>query len=619
MAVSVPLVEPARSPASPAGDPAHILVVGGGHAGVEAALAAIRTGARVSLITLDPSALGRMSCNPSVGGLAKGQLAREVDALGGLMAVAADAASLQFRMLNTAKGPAVRGPRCQVDRERYAAFVRSTLESTPGITLVRGQVRSIVEQAGRFVALELTDGMRRYGDACVLTTGTFLRGLMHVGDQRSAGGRVGEGTAAELSASLTALGFELVRLKTGTPPRIDERSVDLDRLETLGGHPDDGQLSFRVPAPEGRVAVPTWRLDTHAATHDVVRRHLHRSPYGRGALESTGPRYCPSIEDKVVRFGDKPSHRIFVERETVHGPSLYLNGLSNCLPRDVQLELVRTLDGFGHAVMLRPGYAVEYDAVPACQLRASLESLGVERLFLAGQVNGTSGYEEAAAQGLMAGLNAVRAVRGESPAVLGRHEAYIGVLIDDLVTTSPREPYRMFTSRAEYRLLLRQDNADRRCMPRAVEWGLLSAADAARHQARVEAIDALSGRLGLDEQRRIRTGEELADVVDLDHAVAPDVVEQVELDVRYAGYVERQARTVAKVAALGRVPLAADVDYLSMEALRIEARQVLDRIRPQNLAQASRLAGVSPADLQLLALSSSATCPSSSTSTPDPA
>ncbi|GJM20111.1 MAG: tRNA uridine 5-carboxymethylaminomethyl modification enzyme MnmG [Planctomycetota bacterium] len=585
--------------------------MGGGHAGVEAALAAARLGARVTLVTLDARAVGRMSCNPAIGGLAKGQLAREIDALGGLMGEAADHAAQQYRMLNTRKGPAVQSPRAQVDKERYAAFVRERVAHTPGVELLEGQVRAVRERAGRLTALELTDGSQLHPDAAVLTTGTFLRGLMHVGDKVSAGGRVGEAPAQELSASLSALGLELLRLKTGTPPRVDARSVDLSGLEAVDAPPGDQGFSFRVPVPAERASVASHVTHTHEALHELVRVNLHLSPYGRGALEGTGPRYCPSLEDKVARFPDKLSHRLFVERETRDGHSLYLNGLSTCLPLDVQRELVRGLEGFADARLLRPGYAVEYDALPAWQLRPSLECRAVNGLFLAGQINGTSGYEEAAAQGLMAGLNAVRACRGEAAAVLGRHEAYVGVLIDDLVTSSPREPYRMFTSRAEFRLSLRQDNADRRLAPRAAEWGLIHesfAASVADKEARLASAQRALGHDDAPLRRELRRGAEL----DEDfarraglHELLRDADErfQLQLDVSYAGYIARQARTVARRDELAAERLPEDLDYAAISGLKTEAREVLARVRPVDLAQASRLAGVTQADLALLMLS----------------
>jgi len=594
-----------------------VIIVGGGHAGVEAALAARRCAASVLLVTLDPAAIGRMSCNPSIGGLAKGQLAREVDALGGLMGVAADHAAMQFRMLNTSKGPAVQSPRAQVDKDAYAAFVRSTLTGTEGITVVTGQVAAVLHSRGRLTGVELADGSRLDASAVVLTTGTFLRGLMHVGDRQSAGGRVGEAPAAALSASLSALGLDLVRLKTGTPPRVSAKTVDLTALDHHLGHPDDGRFSYRVEPPKGRQAVPTWRTATVPQTLDLVRTHLQASPYGRGALESAGPRYCPSLEDKVVRFADKSEHRVFIEQETLRGDSLYLNGLSNCLPAEIQEQLVRTVPGLSGARMIRPGYAVEYDAVPACQLRPGLECRALPGLFLAGQINGTSGYEEAAAQGLMAGLNAARSVQGLPAVALGRHEAYVGVLIDDLTTLSPVEPYRMFTSRAEFRLVLRQDNGDRRLSDRAFAWGLIDGAAHESHCVREQAVAAARAAMGDNAsplRKRLRSGETWEEVSSSSPRLSgfdlpADWGRQVELDERYDGYVQRQARSVAKLQRLASVPLPDDLDYGRMEALRPEAREVLARARPADLGQASRLAGVTPADLSLLALSRSAAEP----------
>ena len=638
----------ARRPDPPAAEPAgrepgggtasrphvirpHVIVVGGGHAGAEAALAAVRAGARVTLVTLDPAAIGRLSCNPSIGGLAKGQLVREIDALGGLMGVAADAAATQFRMLNTRKGPAVRSPRAQVDRDAYADFVRASIAAEPDIAVVAGQVAAPLVRADRLCGMRLADGRELAADAAVLTTGTFLRGLMHVGERVSAGGRVGEAPAAELSGALSALGLQLVRLKTGTPPRIDARSVDLSSLPVIHGAPDDGAFSFRVAPPPGRTSVPTRVTRTTPWLHEHVRAHLHLSPYGRGALEGTGPRYCPSLEDKVVRFGDRDGHRVFIERETRAGHSLYLNGLSMCLPAEVQERIVRAVPGLQRARMLRPGYAVEYDAVPARQLQPTLECRAVRGLFLAGQLNGTSGYEEAAAQGLMAGLNAARSARGLPGVVLSREQAYIGVLVDDLVAASPTEPYRMFTSRAEHRLVLRHDNADRRLVPLGHAWGLVDAATHARLQRREQRLAAARAALDVDDLpacRRVRAGEALGPLLaeqpnlsrELAAAVGaadvegdPDApgregvldegeLEQVELDLRYAGYVERARRLLERIEAMSGMPLPERLDARLEQALSKEAVEVLRRSAPADLGRAARLPGVTPADVQLLAL-----------------
>jgi tRNA uridine 5-carboxymethylaminomethyl modification enzyme len=591
-----------------------VLVVGAGHAGCEAALAAARLGARTRCVTLDRTRVARMACNPSVGGLAKGQLAREVDALGGAMGRVTDATGLHFRVLNTSKGPAVRGPRAQVDRAAYSAVMLELLEEQPGLTLEEDAVTGFLCDGGRVVGVTTGRGRRLRAGAVVVTSGTFLRGLLHHGGTTTPGARHGEAAVAELTEALWALGLRTVRFKTGTPPRLVRDSVDLTRTELQPGDASPTPFSFDTPLPFRPAQEPCHLTATTQATHDLIRANLHRSPlYGTGTITGVGPRYCPSIEDKVVRFPDREHHQVFLEPEGREHPWLYAGGISTSLPVEVQAALVRTIPGCEQAQIARPGYAVEYDMVPPDQIDATLQVKTVPGLYLAGQINGTSGYEEAAGQGILAGINAARAVNRQPEVVLGRHQAYLGVLVDDLVTRGTEEPYRMFTSRAEHRLLLRHDNADRRLRPLAHELGLI---DEARHRELQAREAAITRAIDLLERRRhegrtlatwLRRPEmtltELARRHDLEELLEDQrVAEQVEIDVKYSGYLriaeERRLRTLEDE----EVEIPADLDYDELSSLRLEARAKLCAIRPRTIGQAGRIPGLTPADLQVLAI-----------------
>jgi tRNA uridine 5-carboxymethylaminomethyl modification enzyme len=609
-----------------------VIVIGAGHAGVEAALAAARMGCQTLLLTTNLDTIGAMSCNPAVGGLAKGHLAREVDALGGEMGINTDMTGLQFRMLNRSKGPSVWAPRAQCDKKAYQFRLKHVCERQVNLDCKQAQIARLLVRDGQVCGVETTLKVQFLGQAVVVTTGTFLHGLMHIGDAQQPGGRAGE-AASGLSASLREVGLELGRLKTGTPPRLVRSSIDFASLEAQPGdepvpyftfwghkmfhveHEDPRPRASSTPYPRGSVLERNGGqcschiTYTTEATAQIIRANLHRSPMYSGVIEGVGPRYCPSIEDKIVKFPQKERQQIFLEPEGIETDEIYVNGFSTCLPFEVQVQMVRTILGCENAEIMRPAYAVEYDFVFPTQLDPSLETRACRNLFLGGQINGTSGYEEAAAQGLMAGINAARRVQGRPAVVLRRDQAYIGVLIDDLVTKGTSEPYRMFTSRAEYRLILRQDNADLRLAPLGAEIGLLPA----RCHRQVE-----EKRLAIDQELR-RLAETRADKQtllqllrrpeltynDLPRGlvdVPEDVASQVEILVKYEGYIQRQEAEVAKFKTLEEKRIPDWLDFNTVHSLRSEARQKLSAIRPATLGQASRISGISPADISILAV-----------------
>jgi tRNA uridine 5-carboxymethylaminomethyl modification enzyme len=588
-----------------------VVVVGAGHAGLEAALASARMGRRTALLTINCDSVAQMSCNPAIGGVAKGQIVREIDALGGAMGVLTDATALQFRLLNRGKGPAMHSPRAQCDKKAYQFLAKLTVERQENLTLRQEMVESIIAQDGRAVGVACRGGGCYHARAVVVTTGTFLQALMHTGEVKTPGGRGGDVAAAGLSQSLLSLGFELQRFKTGTPPRLNGRTIDFGRLERQPGDEKPVPFSFLTDS------IDEPQLDCHItytnpAVHAIIRENLHRAPMYSGQISSTGPRYCPSIEDKVVRFADREHHQIFLEPEGRNTLEYYCNGISTSLPRDVQEAIIPMIPGLERAEIMRFGYAVEYDYAPPVQLRPTLETKPVRSLFFAGQINGTTGYEEAAAQGLIAGINAARAVQGEPPLVLDRSRAYIGVLIDDLVTRGVDEPYRMFTSRAEYRLALRHDNADLRLTELGREVGLVDDHRWGRFAARREAIDRLrtiltgsrvQGDILYQVLRRPSTSWESVLALDPglgDHGFAADVIEQITIEAKYDGYIGRQIDQIERFRRLENKSIPPDLDYLSIPQLRAEAREKFERVRPLSLGQAGRISGISPSDIATL-------------------
>ncbi len=615
--------------------PFDVIVVGGGHAGTEAALASARMGASTLLLTQSIETLGQMSCNPAVGGIGKGHLVKEIDALGGAMARATDRAGIQFRTLNASKGPAVRATRAQADRQLYRQAIRSILENQPGLTLFQQEAADLLIDGGRVRGVETVTGLRFEAAAVVLTVGTFLGGKIHVGLDHHQGGRAGDPASLKLASRLRELPFRVGRLKTGTPPRIDGRTIDFSRLKAQASDSPLPVFSFLGRSSEHPQQVDCFITETNEATHEIIRQATDRSPMFTGVIEGVGPRYCPSIEDKVVRFADKASHQIFVEPEGLGTTEIYPNGISTSLPFDVQYAFVRSIRGFERAHLTRPGYAIEYDFFDPRDLAPSLQTKPIEGLYFAGQINGTTGYEEAAAQGLIAGINAAQRARGREPWTPRRSDGYLGVLIDDLVTRGTREPYRMFTSRAEYRLLLREDNADLRLTPIGRELGLvgderwrlfeakrrLSDTEVQRlagfrvHPDSVPAewtrrvLQAPLGRdqSALDLLRRPEVRYE--QVIELAGAPAwdgiddrlPDQVRlQVDVRAKYAGYIERQQEEIERQRRSEETPLPADLDYSQIAGLSIEARQRLAEIRPATLGQASRIPGVTPATMSIL-------------------
>lgn len=585
------------------------IVVGAGHAGTEAALSIARAGYQVLFMTMNLDSICQMSCNPAIGGLAKGHVVREIDALGGEMGLATDCTAIQFRMLNKSKGPAVWAPRAQADKKDYIRYMKRTVESEPNIDLKQDQAVELVVENGKAVGVRTLMGVEYRGETIIITTGTFMRGLIHVGDVNYPGGRGGDPPSLGLSDSLKKCGFEIVRFKTGTPCRLRQKSINFSVCEEQPGDQDPEPFSFRTEKLSLK-QMSCWLTYTNQKTHEIIRKNLHRSPLYAGRIEGIGPRYCPSIEDKIVKFSDKERHQVYLEPEGRDTEEFYVNGMSTSLPQDVQIEMIHSVKGLENAELMRFGYAIEYDCMPPTQLKHSLETKRVENLFFAGQVNCTSGYEEAAAQGLMAGLNVISKLKGKPPFVLDRSEAYIGVLIDDLVTCGTNEPYRLFTSRAEFRLLLRQDNADERLMKYGYEFGLIPGKTYERMMDRKQAVESAMSILKstkienntLDKILRrtevtintlLKKGLQLGSFDDC-------VYRKVEWDVKYEGYIQRQLADVEKFKKLEKRKIPESINYSDIRGLSREAREKFSKVRPISIGQASRIPGLSSCDVSIL-------------------
>ena len=584
-----------------------LIVVGAGHAGIEASLASARMGLNVAVITINLDNIGQMSCNPAIGGLAKGHLVREIDALGGEMGKATDKTGIQFRTLNTKKGPAVRSSRAQADMFRYKTYMKKTLESEQNLTIIQSMVDSLIVKNAKVSGVVLWTGEQLFADAVILTTGTFLRGLVHIGLFNYNAGRAGDFASNKLSLSLIENGLEIGRLKTGTTPRLDGRTIDFSELEEQKG--EDDFIPFSMADKKINNEIGCYITYTNKSTHDAILKDLDKSPLYCGVIKGIGPRYCPSIEDKVVRFKDKERHQIFLERESLDSVEYYPNGLSTSLPLDTQLKFLRTINGLGNVKIMRPGYAIEYDYVLPTQLNHSLETKKIEGLFLAGQINGTSGYEEAAAQGIVAGINAALKIKGKEPLILRRDEAYIGVLIDDLITLGTSEPYRMFTSRAEYRLLLREDNADFRLCEFGKKAGLLDDERYFIYKERLDGFNKLISFLKTYEKGRYYDLLKRPDIylesiaTQLNEELnkfSKDIMNRVELFVKYEGYISRQKEEIDRLKKFDDFKIEIDMDFNSIPGLSIEVVEKLNKIRPKTISEASRISGITPAAVGIL-------------------
>ncbi|WII37635.1 tRNA uridine-5-carboxymethylaminomethyl(34) synthesis enzyme MnmG [Paenibacillus thiaminolyticus] len=605
-----------------------VIVIGAGHAGCESALATARMGCNTLLLTINLDMVAFMPCNPSIGGPAKGHVVREIDALGGEMGRNIDKTFIQMRMLNTGKGPAVHALRAQADKVLYQQAMKETVESTPNLTLRQGMVEELLVEDGKCVGVETTSGARYTAKAVVLTTGTYLRGKIIIGELMYESGPNNQQPSIKLSENLRKLGFEMVRFKTGTPPRINKQFIDFSKTEIQPGDEHPKFFSYETTSSDNE-QLPCWLTYTSEETHRIINENLHRAPMFSGVIEGTGPRYCPSIEDKIVRFADKPKHQIFLEPEGKNTSEYYVQGLSTSMPEDVQLQMIRSVPGLEKAEMMRTGYAIEYDAVVPTQLWPTLETKLVENLYTAGQINGTSGYEEASAQGIIAGINAARKIQGKPPVILDRSQGYIGVLIDDLVTKGTMEPYRLLTSRAEYRLLLRHDNADIRLTPIGYEIGLISEERYAAFQRKMELVEREMERLratkvkpdeavqamlaeagsaplvnGCDAITLMRRPEvayaQVEKLFPSPYELDEEMKEQVEIQIKYAGYIEKQLLHVEKLQKMEKKMIPADIDYQDVQGIASEAKQRLEKVRPISIGQASRISGVTPADISIL-------------------